>query len=96
MCKKCKTRHIKIPNVVVNNFPKKAVSTYPKHVPSISSYAGIGKKVRILSDSIPSRFIMKEFNYYVEIGHVFRKSFPGATAKDMQFYPEKKINWILL
>ena len=40
----------------------------------------------ILSDSIPSRIKMNEFNYYVKIGRVFRKSFPGATAKELAHY----------
>ena len=51
-----------------------SVPTYPKHVPCNSSYAGIAKdrkNAMILSDSIPSRILMKEFNYYVQIGHVF-------------------------
>ena len=63
-----------------------AVPTYPKHVPGNSSYAGIAKDWKngmILSDSIPSRIIMDEFNYYVEIRHVFRKRFPGATEKEL-------------
>ena len=29
---------------------------------------------------------MNEFNYYVKIGRVFRKSFPGATAKELAHY----------
>ena len=36
-----------------------------------------------LSDSIPSRIIMYEFNYYVKIGHVPKKCFPGSTAKEL-------------
>ena len=74
---------------VVNNIQENeiAVPTYPKHVPGNSSYAGIakdGKKVMILSDSIPNR--INELIYYVKIGHVFRKGFPGATTKELAHY----------
>ena len=70
-------------DVIIKNYPEndKAIFRHPKHVPGNSSYAGIakdGKKIMILSDSIPSRIIMKEFNYYVKIGHVLRTSFPGT------------------
>ena len=89
--KKNDFRNMRRPKVVVNNFLEndKAVLKYPKHIPGNSLYAGItkdGKKVMILSDSIPSRIKMNEFNYYVKIGCVFRKSFPGATAKELAHY----------
>ena len=79
------------PNVVVNQHPHNDNFIYqnPMHVPGNSSYAKMtndGKKILILSDSICSRIQMKEFNTFVNNGYAYRKSFPGATPKELAHY----------
>ena len=79
------------PNIVVNQHPHNDNFIYqnPMHVPGNSSYAKMtndGKKILILSDSICSHKQMKEFNTFVNNGYVYRKSFPGATPKELAHY----------
>ena len=60
-----------------------------KHRPGNSTHASVpkkGKKIPILSDSLCSVIKMKEFNYYIKGGYAYRKSYPGATAKDLAHY----------
>jgi lysophospholipase L1-like esterase len=45
-----------------------------------------GKKILILSDSLCSSIKMKEFNTFIKNGYTYRKSFPGATVKDLAHY----------
>ena len=47
--------------------------------------ANSGEKI-ILSDCIYGRIRMKEFNNCIKNGYTYRKSFPGATPKDLAHY----------
>ena len=75
----------------INPHPENDIKkySYPKHIPGNSSYADIanyGKKILILSDSICSRIKLREFNSYINNGTAYRKSFPGATPKELAHY----------
>ena len=72
----------------MNNFPENDRIEYrkPKLVPGNSTYANItkhGKNIAILSDSIPGRIKMDEFNRYINNGKAFRDHFPGSTPKKL-------------
>ena len=77
------------PNIVVNQYPENEIDFRKKVVPGNSSYSDVtrsGKNIKILCDSIPKGFRMREFNDYVISGNVGLKSFPGATAKHLKHY----------
>ena len=69
-------------------------STHPKRIPGNSTYSHMtseGKKCAILSDSMCNRIDMKEFNKYIKKGSAFRKTFPGATPKELHYYIAKPL-----
>ena len=79
------------PTVAVNQKPENDKSDHnkPRHVPGNSNYANMtnpGKKILILSDSICGRIRMKGFDNYIMNGYAYRKSFPGATPKELAHY----------
>ena len=60
-----------------------------KHVPGNSSYRDMtnnGKKTLLPEDSICSHIKMREINKHIINGYIYRKSFPGLTAEDMDHY----------
>ena len=57
-----------------------------KTLPGNTNYASRSKKILILSDSLCSSIKMKEFNSHIINGYAYRKSFPGATSKDLAHY----------
>ena len=81
----------KRPNIVVNQYPENDSDIYRKQrvVPGNSTYAGMvgqGRKILLLSDSILGRIQMKRLNIDINVGHAFRKYYPGATPTEMAYY----------
>ena len=82
------------PSVITKEYPEndnpisyKSV----KHRPGNSTYAFLteqGKKIAIISDSLCSGIKLHEFNHYITNGMAYRKSFPGATVKDLDHHCE--------
>ena len=71
------------------NEQKYDMNIYPKTIPGNSLYADIpnsGRKVCILSDSMPKGIKMKELNKYINKGYVYRKTFDGATSSKLAHY----------
>ena len=69
-------------------------STHPKRIPGNSTYSHMtseGKICAIKSDSMCNRIDMKEFNKYIKKGSAFRKTFPGATPKELHYYIAKPL-----
>lgn len=78
-------------NPIVNQYPQNDTIkyNYVKSVPGNSSYANMandGKKILILTDSICSRLQMRNFNNFITNGSAYRKTFPGATPKELSHY----------
>ena len=62
-----------------------------KHRPGNSTYASLteqGENIAIISDSLCSGINLHEFNHYIRNGMAYRKSFPGATVKDLDHHFE--------
>ena len=78
------------PPIVIKNEPYIA-----KVLPGNANYADIakqGKKTGLIGDSIIKRINMREFNDYLEKGVAIKRSFPGATAIQINYYFEELLN----
>lgn len=67
---------------------------YPKRIPGNSSYSDIttnGKKCAIFSDSICGRIDMKKFNQCLKKSNAFRKTYLGASPKELHHYIAKPL-----
>ena len=78
------------PMTVTNKRPENQhVFTRNTTVPGNSTYSEItkhGRKTIILSDSIPKGIRMREFNKHLNGSKAHIKAFPGATAKQLDYY----------
>ena len=78
------------PTVVINQHPENQTVFRGNVIkPGNSSYSDItsyGKKIKIISDSIPKGIRMREFNQWLGSGTASIVSFPGATTKRLLHY----------
>ena len=80
---------------IVNKENPEQEQYFKKTVPGSSTYRDVakqGKKTCIIGGSIIKRIDMKEFNYYLENGKAIKRSFPGATASQINYYIEEVLN----
>lgn len=75
----------------INNYPQNDKIQYKnkQHVPGNSTYSNMtitGRRILILSDSIAKRIIMKELNKHIIHGNATRKTYIGATPKELLHY----------
>ena len=88
-----KTKTKRRPSPVINQFPENEKSfvnrrrlSNRKTIIPIEKDDSRLKTTTILSDSIPKRFNMKDFNESMNDGRTYLKSFPGAKASHLKHY----------
>ena len=79
----------------IDQHPERNIMKFGKHLnnnnPVHSSHSDIvknGKRITIIGDSLVKRIHTKEFNKHLHKGKAFIKSFPGATADELNHYIE--------